>query len=70
MDGLPEITEVQRLTLKPGDVLVVHTNAYQINKDDADHLKARMREALGVDCPILLLARDMRVETLNGADVD
>lgn len=68
---LPEITEVQRLTLKPGDVLVVHTNAYQIGEADADHLKARLREAIGtVDLPILLLARDTQIETLNGADVD
>lgn len=67
MDELPEITEVQRLRLEPGDALVVHLNAHSIDMESAGLIQARVRAVLGLDdsFPVLLLAKDTDVEVVS-----
>lgn len=68
MDVLEQITEVQRLTLRPGDSLVVRMRG-PVNPDLADMVKVRIRIALGLDdsTRIVMLPDDMRIEVLAGA---
>jgi hypothetical protein len=54
MDDLPEIKEVQRLHLKPGDALVVMVD--RPTMADVEHIKGRVRATLGMpDLPVLVV---------------
>ena len=65
--SLPEVTDVQRLRLKPGDALVVHLNALELTESDAVMVRARARAGLGLaeDVPILILAAGQRLSLVN-----
>ena len=67
MSTLPEITEVQRLRLEPGDALVVRVAADEVDMCTADLLKERVRALLGgaPDLPVMVLAAGGSVEVLN-----
>ncbi len=62
--GLPEITEVQRLTLKPGDRIIVRVPA-RIDEATADRIKDRLRALLG-DVQVLVLDSGMSLEVAEG----
>jgi hypothetical protein len=65
---LPEITEVQRLTLKPGDLLVVRTDE-TLDAQTADRLRERLYAWLGVPgVRILVLDRGASLEVVEGLD--
>lgn len=61
--NLPEITDVQRLTLKPGDRIIVRTEA-RLDMATADYMRNRVRAHLGLadDFPVLILADGMTLE--------
>lgn len=63
---LPEITEVKRLEIRPGDRLVVRLDR---EPDDAefDHLCGRLRALLG-DVPVVILGPDADLEVIGQAD--
>ena len=71
MSELPEITEVQRLTLRPGDSLIVRVPE-RISQQIADMLKWRLRETLGLDptTKILILDSGMSLEVAERAPLD
>lgn len=64
---LPEITEVQRLTLKPGDRLIVRTDGKLRAAQAADMLE-RFRARLGVpdDVQVVILDNGMSAEVVEG----
>jgi hypothetical protein len=65
--GLPEITAVERLALQPGDTLVVHLNAYEIDMQQGAEIRDRIREITGrPDLQVMVLARDTSVEVISG----
>ena len=70
--SLPEITDVQRLRLEPGDALVVHLNAHELTESDALMVRTRARAGLGLaeDVPILILAAGQRLSLVNAADMN
>jgi len=60
---LPEITDVQRLTLKPGDRIVVRSPE-RLSPATAELVLERVRTILRLpdDVPVLLLADGMSLE--------
>jgi len=64
---LPEITEVQRLTVKPGDRLVLRTDA-KLAADTAAYLLERVRHRLDLpdDVRVVILDSGMSVEVVEG----
>ena len=60
MSELPEITEVQRVTLKPGDRLVVRV-AERLDPEQALRIRRRA-EALWPGVPVLVLDRGVTLE--------
>ncbi len=68
---LPEITEVERLTLKPGDRLIVRVPE-KISQDIVDRLKERLRAALGLDLSTetVILDSGMTLEVAERAPLD
>jgi hypothetical protein len=62
-----EITDVQRLTLKPGDRIVVRVPE-KLDAATADHLYQRIRARLDIpgDVPLVILDGDMSVEVVEG----
>lgn len=66
MSDLPEITEVQRLRLEPGDALVVRLER-EPDMDEAARIKARVRATLGRDTvPVLVLGPGASLEVVDG----
>ena len=64
--SLPGITEVQRLTLKPGDRLVIRTDA-KLSDQAAVHLLERVRVRLGLpgDVRVVILDSGMSIEVVE-----
>jgi hypothetical protein len=64
---LPEITEVQRLTVKPGDRLIIRTDA-KLSAQTAEYLLERVRHRL--DLPdgvrVVVLDSGMSMEVVEG----
>lgn len=68
--GLPEVTEVKRLTIRPGDSLVVRLE-YDPQVDEVDEIVTGVRRALGaLDYvpPVLVLGPRMDVEVIGPPD--
>jgi hypothetical protein len=67
VSDLPEITEVQRLTLKPGDRLVIRADEV-LSAETAARLTemARARLSLPADAPVFVLGRGMSLEVVEG----
>lgn len=55
---LPEITEVRRLTVRPGDRIIVRY-AQRLDMETVDHISKRFSEAIGVE--------NVQVIVLDGA---
>jgi hypothetical protein len=66
MSDLPEITEVQRLTVKPGDRLIIRTDA-ELRADTAAYLLdvVRARLALPDDVRVVILDSGMSIEVVE-----
>ncbi len=66
--SLPEITEVQRLTLKPGDRVIVRT-PQPLDMKTADYVEHAVRARLRLpdDVPVLLLPDGMSLDVVNAA---
>jgi hypothetical protein len=65
---LPEITEIRRLTVRPGDRLVVSLEC-EPTDDEVDELSRRLPAVLGTDVPIVILPPSMDI-TVIGAEAD
>ena len=65
--NLPEITAVERLTLKPGDRLVLRTDE-KLSAKQFYQLREAVRANLDIpdDVPLLILSRGMSVEVVEG----
>jgi hypothetical protein len=66
MSDLPEITDVQRLTLKPGDRLVVRSPD-RLSAQAADMIRQRVIAAFALDpdAPVLVLPSGISVEVVE-----
>jgi hypothetical protein len=64
---LPDITEVQRLTLKPGDRLIVRVEGV-VSADQAGEMAHIVRDLLQLpaDTPVLVTGGDISVEVIGG----
>lgn len=64
--SLPEITDAERLTLRPGDALVIRFQQ-RIRSDDAKAIEERVRVILRLEdsTPVLILDGDARVEVME-----
>ena len=67
MADLPDITEVERLTLRAGDRLIVHVDDGSVTAGDADAIAhiARGRLKLPPETPILVMAKGMHVSVVG-----
>ena len=67
MDAQPEITDVRRLHLEPGDALVVHADARQVSDETAQVIKGRLRAILKLpaDVPIVVLGSGTDIEVVS-----
>lgn len=63
---LPAIAEVKRLTLHPGDRLVVNLDR-QPSDMEVHQLKLRLQAILGDDVPVLVLSPGIDLEVLGPA---
>lgn len=63
--GLPEITEVKRLAIKPGDRLIVRLD-HEPSQYEAHEMLSRLHALLGADVPVIVLAPGMDIEVLEG----
>jgi hypothetical protein len=70
MNELPEIHEIGKLTLEPGDILVLRNHEVEINRDQAEEIEmmVRMKLGLGADFRFLVLGRDWKVEAATGLE--
>jgi hypothetical protein len=65
--NLPEITEVQRLTLKPGDRIVIRADQVLTNQQAHELTQmARVRLRLPEDAPLFVLGKGMSLEVVDG----
>jgi len=64
--ALPEITAVERLTLRPGDALVIRFPG-QISRQQAERVTARVRATLRLDLstPVLVLPAGASAEVIE-----
>lgn len=65
---LPEITSIQRLTLRPGDSLVIHLGGNRpITEQSAHEATDRIRAALRLDAsiPIVVFPADGGIEVME-----
>lgn len=64
--NLPEITAAERLTLRPGDALVIRFPG-QISRHEADRVTARVRATLKLDdaIPVLILPAGASAEVVE-----
>ena len=64
--SLPEVTEIQRWKLEPGDRLIVATDRV-VSLSDVERIKERVRAALALpaDFPVLVHGTDATVEVVN-----
>lgn len=64
---LPEITELRRLRLEPGDSLVLTVDAVRLDMATAEALKDRTRAALGVDesVPVMVMEAGTKLEVVS-----
>ncbi len=60
---LPEITEVQRLQLRPGDRLIVRTDT-RLDMATADRIKRYVKDVFGEDVPVLVLDKGAGLEVM------
>lgn len=59
-----EITEVQRLTLRPGDILVVRVKS-RISAKYADEISGRLRGLASRGIKVMVLPEDMSLEVIQ-----
>ena len=64
LDGVPEVSEVRRLVLRPGDRLVVKLD-HCLDDAGFDRLIRDVRDALGDDVRALILEPGMDLEVLS-----
>jgi hypothetical protein len=67
--GLPEITDVKQLTLRPGDRLVVRL-ARTPSMQQAHDIRMHMREYFAPGVPVLVLGPDEDVEIIGPPQPD
>jgi hypothetical protein len=63
MASLPEITDVKRLTIRPGDTLIVRLG-HTPDMDEAGEIVTRLKELLGT-VPVIVLGPDEDIEVLE-----
>ena len=61
MSDLPEVTEVQRLALRPGDRLILRVPV-PLNQADAERLRERLRECFPEAAEAIVLDQGMSLE--------
>lgn len=61
--GVPEVAEVRRLVLRPGDKLVLKVD-HLLRQEEADRLIRRLRANLG-DVPVLLMEPGYDLEVIS-----
>ena len=70
MTALPEITEIKRLEIRPGDRLILRTSGYEVGQEEAAEIRHRVRATLGLpaEMPILVLGSNWDAEVLGGGE--
>jgi hypothetical protein len=68
MDTDQLIGEVQRLLLRPGEILVVKVTDPRVRRDSVEMLVDRLRQVIGGDHKILVLAPGFDLEVLQPTD--
>jgi hypothetical protein len=63
MSALPEVTEVKRLTIRPGDALVIRLDRFP-DMAEAGEMQHMVRPAFG-DVPVLVLGPDADIEVVG-----
>lgn len=62
--GVPEVAEIRRLVVRPGDKLVLKLG-HCLSDAEADDLIGRLREALGDDIRVLILEPGADLEVIS-----
>ncbi len=64
---LPEITEIKRLDIRPGDRLVLRTSDHVITPEQAAELRKRVATALLLpeDIPVVVIGAEWDVEVIG-----
>jgi len=67
--SLPDVTEIQRWALQPGDRLIVSTDR-EISMAEVEEIKARVIAALVLPAgfPLLVTGPSVNVEVVSGHD--
>jgi hypothetical protein len=65
--ALPEITAVERLTLRPGDALVIRLGQIKVSEQQAQRVIDRVRATLRLDLsvPVLVLPEGASVKVIE-----
>jgi hypothetical protein len=61
---LPEIAEIKRVTVHPGDRLVVHLD-HPVDDAEFERLKREFRKFFGEDVPVLLVEPGIDITVLG-----
>lgn len=62
---VPEMAEVSRLAIRPGDVLVLRLDYELSSVTEADGIKARVAEVFGWPVPVLILERGVEIGAIG-----
>ena len=66
---LPEITDIKRLTLRPGDRIAVHLD-HLLDDQQFDQLHVQFRKFFGPDVQILLIEPGINITVLGAPQPD
>jgi hypothetical protein len=64
---LPEVTEIQRWEIRPGDKLILRTDRQVVDQEQAAMLQERVRAILHLppDVDVLILGPEWRAEVVS-----
>jgi hypothetical protein len=62
---LPEIAEVHRLEIRPGDRIVVHVDRTELSQVEAADIQLRVQAALHTLTPVLVLPKEWELGVIG-----
>lgn len=63
-----EVQDLRRINVQPGDVFVIRVPAKHVSPEAVDVIKARFREAVGPDNPVMAIGDGVDITVYRPVD--